>query len=173
MRLTTKGRMAVTAMVDLALRNDDTPVPLAALSVRHHISMSYLEQLFSGLRKHRLVRSTRGPGGGYTLARDGAQISIADIILAVEESPAAADAANAPLGISDGLEGSFWNDINSRILAMLATVSLGSIAGEQKQLGFTAVEPQRRRRAPAFAPLPSRLPARGPNSVFALASHPL
>jgi predicted transcriptional regulator len=68
MRLTTKGRFAVTAMIDLALRQNNGPVTLAAISQRQQISLSYLEQLFGKLRRHELVESTRGPGGGYTLA---------------------------------------------------------------------------------------------------------
>jgi len=83
MRLSTKSRFAVTAMIDLALRQQAGPVTLAAISQRQHISISYLEQLFSKMRQHGLVESTRGPGGGYTLNRDANHISVADIIYAV------------------------------------------------------------------------------------------
>src|SRR5258706_10706389 len=85
MRLTTKGRFAVTAMIDLALRQEQGPVTLAGISQRQHISLSYLEQLFGRLRRHALVDSTRGPGGGYTIARDLDKLSVADIITAVDE----------------------------------------------------------------------------------------
>ena len=85
MRLTTKGRFAVTAMIDLALRQNNGPVTLAAISQRQRISLSYLEQLFGKLRRHELVESTRGPGGGYTLARKAADITVADIIVSVDE----------------------------------------------------------------------------------------
>ncbi|MBP9651381.1 MAG: Rrf2 family transcriptional regulator, partial [Brachymonas sp.] len=85
MRLTTKGRFAVTAMIDLALRMQSGPVTLAAISQRQQISLSYLEQLFGKLRRNKLVESTRGPGGGYTLARKAADITIADIVLSVDE----------------------------------------------------------------------------------------
>ena len=85
MRLTTKGRFAVTAMVDLALNNGGGPVTLAQISERQKISLSYLEQLFGKLRRQQLVNSTRGPGGGYTLARKTDEVSVADIILAVDE----------------------------------------------------------------------------------------
>ncbi|MBI4742288.1 MAG: Fe-S cluster assembly transcriptional regulator IscR [Betaproteobacteria bacterium] len=85
MRLTTKGRFAVTAMIDLALRGDDGPVTLSGISERQKISLSYLEQLFGRLRRCRLVDSVRGPGGGYCLARPVEQISVADIIRAVDE----------------------------------------------------------------------------------------
>ena len=89
MRLTTKGRFAVTAMIDLALRQDNGSVTLAAISQRQQISQSYLEQLFGKLRRHELVESTRGPGGGYTLGRQAAERTVADIIVSVVE--------NAPL----------------------------------------------------------------------------
>ena len=85
MRLTTKGRFAVTAMIDLALRQNNGPVTLAAISQRQQISLSYLEQLFGKLRRHELVESTRGPGGGYTLARKAGDITVADIIVSVDE----------------------------------------------------------------------------------------
>jgi len=85
MRLTTKGRFAVTAMIDLALREHTGPVALAAISQRQQISLSYLEQLFGKLRRHELVESTRGPGGGYSLGRKAEDITVADIIVAVDE----------------------------------------------------------------------------------------
>lgn len=84
MRLTTKGRFAVTAMIDLALRQHEGPVTLAGISERQNISLSYLEQLFGKLRRHHLVTSVRGPGGGYCLARDMESIAVADVIRAVE-----------------------------------------------------------------------------------------
>src|SRR3954453_12577450 len=85
MRLTTKGRFAVTAMVDLAMRQTRGPVTLAAISERQHISLSYLEQLFGKLRRHKLVNSVRGPGGGYNLARTPQTVTVAEIIPAVHE----------------------------------------------------------------------------------------
>ena len=85
MRLTTKGRFAVTAMIDLGLRQTGGPVTLAAISQRQQISLSYLEQLFGKLRRNDLVESTRGPGGGYRLARTADETSIADIVHAVDE----------------------------------------------------------------------------------------
>ena len=84
MRLTTKGRFAVTAMIDLALRQHNGPVTLAGISQRQRISLSYLEQLFGKLRRHQLVESTRGPGGGYTLGRPAKDLTVADIIFAVD-----------------------------------------------------------------------------------------
>ena len=84
MRLSTKSRFAVTAMLDVALRDDRGPVSLAAISVRHQISLSYLEQLFSKLRQPGLVESTRGPGGGYSRSRNAEKITMADIVGAVD-----------------------------------------------------------------------------------------
>src|SRR2546429_9292361 len=85
MRLTTKGRFAVTAMVDLALRQNRGPVTLAAISERQHISLSYLEQLFGKLRRAKLVSSVRGPGGGYNLAQAAQAVTGASIVAAVDE----------------------------------------------------------------------------------------
>src|SRR5699024_7392888 len=86
MRLTTKGRYAVTAMLDLALHYQQGPIALADISRRQGISLSYLEQLFARLRKKGLVDSTRGPGGGYRLSREAREISMIDVISAVDES---------------------------------------------------------------------------------------
>ncbi len=85
MRLTTRGRFAVTAMIDLASRQQRGPVTLASISQRQTISLSYLEQLFGKLRRHGLVESTRGPGGGYVLGREARKVSIADVVYAVDE----------------------------------------------------------------------------------------
>ena len=86
MRLTTKGRYAVTAVLDLALHQDSGPVSLAAISERQCISLSYLEQLFAKLRRNNIVSSTRGPGGGYMLTNNVDEVSVSDIILAVDET---------------------------------------------------------------------------------------
>ena len=86
MKLTTKGRYAVTAMLDLALHGDQGPVSLADISARQEISLSYLEQLFSRLRRQKLVTSIRGPGGGYRLSRPAADVYIAEVVDAVSES---------------------------------------------------------------------------------------
>ena len=85
MRLTTKGRFAVTAMIDLALQQASGPVTLAGISQRQNISLSYLEQLFAKLRRQDLVDSTRGPGGGYQIVRSLTDVSVADVVLAVDE----------------------------------------------------------------------------------------
>ena len=135
MRLTTKGRFAVTAMVDLATRGGTAPVTLAGISERQKISLSYLEQLFGKLRRHGIVESVRGPGGGYYLARPGAQISIADIILAVDEPM---DATNCE-GKGDCQEGkpcsthALWYGLNEVLQAYLSGVNLQQLVDKHMQ----------------------------------------
>ncbi len=97
MKLSTKGRYAITAMMELALRDKEGPVTLADISVEQSISVSYLEQLFAQLRKHGLVTGLRGPGGGYCLRRPATDISIAEILQAVDEN--VASAAEPPLSL--------------------------------------------------------------------------
>lgn len=173
MRLTTKGRLAVTAMVDLALTDDSAPVSLSTLCIRHGISLSYLEQLFSGLRRHQLVRSTRGPGGGYRLARDGADISVADIIVAVDEATPRSGQRTWPGNVEKTgrqlrVDGSFWSDLNKKILELLSSVSLGSLAAEQRARGVVMTPPSTPRQ-PLTRRVPPKLVLTAPNSVFALA----
>ena len=118
MRLTTKGRVAVTAMLDLCMRQSRKPVTLAVISERQRISLSYLEQLFGKLRRHRLVDGGRGPGGGYRLAKDVAQISVADIIAAVDE-PIDATRYGGKENCQDGqksLTHDLWANLNDHIL---------------------------------------------------------
>ena len=130
MKLTTKGRYAVTAMLDLALHVNATPIKLTEVSQRQNISLSYLEQLFARLRKAELVKSTRGPGGGYTLARDAADISIADIILSVDEdvdTTLCKGSANC-LNQQQCLTHELWESLSSEIYVFLSSISLSSIA---------------------------------------------
>lgn len=127
MRLTTKGRFAVTAMVDLAMRGGKTPVTLAAISERQKISLSYLEQLFGKLRRNRIVESVRGPGGGYFLARPGSQISIAEIVVAVDEPLDATKCGGK--GDCQGdlhpcLTHDLWMGLNEKIYSYLEDISL-------------------------------------------------
>jgi Rrf2 family iron-sulfur cluster assembly transcriptional regulator len=134
MRLTTKGRFAVTAMVDLAMQHGSGPVTLAEISGRQKISLSYLEQLFGKLRRHRLVESVRGPGGGYNLARDMAKVSVADIILAVDE-PIDATQCGGKENCHDEqkcLTHDLWAALNDRIFSYLESVSLRDLVDNQK-----------------------------------------
>ena len=134
MRLTTKGRFAVTAMVDLAMRHGRGPVTLAQISGRQKISLSYLEQLFGKLRRHHLVDSVRGPGGGYCLARDMGEVSVADIILAVDE-PIDATQCGGKENCHDDqkcLTHDLWAALNERIFEYLGSVSLRHLVDNQK-----------------------------------------
>jgi Rrf2 family transcriptional regulator, iron-sulfur cluster assembly transcription factor len=134
MRLTTKGRFAVTAMVDLAMHHGSGPVTLAEISGRQRISLSYLEQLFGKLRRHRLVESVRGPGGGYNLARDMSKLSVADIILAVDE-PIDATQCGGKENCHDDqkcLTHDLWAALNERIFGYLESVTLRQLVDNQK-----------------------------------------
>ena len=134
MRLTTKGRFAVTAMIDLALQHGSGPVTLAEISGRRKISLSYLEQLFGKLRRHHLVESVRGPGGGYHLARDMGEVSVADIILAVDE-PIDATQCGGKENCDDDqkcLTHDLWAALNERIFDYLGAVSLRQLVDSQK-----------------------------------------
>ena len=129
MKLRTKGRYAVTAMLDLALHNGEEPVSLAEISERQDISLSYLEQLFAKLRKAGLVVSMRGPGGGYQLKGDPAHIAIADIISAVDEN---VDATRCG-GLGDCqdnkrcLTHDLWMDLSNQIRVFLSEITLADM----------------------------------------------
>lgn len=139
MRLTTKGRFAVTAMIDLALRQSSGPVALSAISQRQNISQSYLEQLFGKLRRHELVNSVRGPGGGYTLARLAREITVADIILAVDE-PIDATSCGGKESCNVGRTGNssrcmtheLWTTLNQKMVEYLDSVSLQDLVDKQR-----------------------------------------
>lgn len=134
MRLTTKGRFAVTAMIDLGLRQDKGPVTLAAISQRQKISLSYLEQLFGRLRRHELVESMRGPGGGYKLARGGKDITVADIIYAVDE-PIDATQCGGKQNCHDDqqcMTHELWASLNRHMVDFLDSVTLQDLVDEQR-----------------------------------------
>ncbi|MGY1488447.1 Fe-S cluster assembly transcriptional regulator IscR [Methylobacillus pratensis] len=142
MRLTTKGRFAVTAMLDLALNEEEKPVTLAGISERQGISLSYLEQLFSRLRRNGLVKSVRGPGGGYRLAKNHHDISVSDIITAVDELIDATQCG----GKENCHEGKpcmthdLWSSLNAKILEYLSGVALADLVASQregKEIRFT------------------------------------
>ena len=134
MRLTTKGRYAVTAMLDLALHKDQGPVSLADISQRQAISLSYLEQLFAKLRKNSLVSSVRGPGGGYELQRDSGLIFIAEIVDAVDESVDTTK-CNGKGDCQDGetcLTHYLWQDLSEQIHAFLESISLADLVAKRE-----------------------------------------
>ena len=148
MRLTTKGRFAVTAMLDLALHEaqelaaqvtpiqqgvGSKPVTLAGISERQHISLSYLEQLFSRLRKDGLVSSVRGPGGGYRLAKPASEISVSNIITAVDELIDATQCCGTENCHDEGrcMTHDLWTALNGKILEYLSGVSLAELVANQ------------------------------------------
>jgi Rrf2 family iron-sulfur cluster assembly transcriptional regulator len=134
MRLTTKGRFAVTAMVDLAMTQESQPVTLAAISQRQKISLSYLEQLFCKLRRRGLVASVRGPGGGYRLAQGMSQISVAAIILAVDESLDSTQCGGKENCRNDTkcLTHNLWAHLNLHIFDYLGAVTLKQLVDQQQ-----------------------------------------
>lgn len=135
MRLTTKGRFAVTAMIDLSLRQHTGPVTLAGISERQQISLSYLEQLFGKLRRRQLVSSVRGPGGGYCLAKPLEAISVADIIHAVDESLDATHCGGKGNCIEDQrpcMTHELWTSLNEKMLEYLDSVSLAQLVAQQQ-----------------------------------------
>lgn len=133
MRLTTKGRYAVTAMLDLAIHAGNGPISLAGISKRQEISLSYLEQLFARLRQNQLVTSVRGPGGGYRLAREADSIFVAEIVDAVNESIDATNCGgkgqcqNGEVCLTHHL----WQDLSSQIHDFLSGISLDSLVQRQ------------------------------------------
>jgi Rrf2 family iron-sulfur cluster assembly transcriptional regulator len=141
MKLTSKGRYAVTAMLDLALHAEQGPVTLAGISERQGISLSYLEQLFTRLRKNGLVASTRGPGGGYSLSRSAHSIPVADVVSAVDESVDATRCA----GRGDCQNGNrcltheLWVELSEQIYGFLSDITLGQLV-EQGQAKNAARE---------------------------------
>ena len=134
MRLTTKGRFAVTAMLDLALSDGKGPVTLAGISRRQSISLSYLEQLFGKLRRRSLVDSVRGPGGGYTLAKVPGQVSVADIIRAVDEPLDATQCGGKENCQEDQrcMTHELWATLNDKMYEYLSSVSLADLVAGQR-----------------------------------------
>ena len=129
MRLTTKGRYAVTAMLDLALRDGNGPISLADISERQGISLSYLEQLFTKLRRAGLVKSTRGPGGGYSLSVPAPELPVAKVITAVDEKVDTTRCGGLGNCHDDGqcLTHELWVDLSDQIYEFLNGISLGDL----------------------------------------------
>jgi len=150
MKLTTKGRFAVTAMIDLALRQDGGPVALAGISERQKISLSYLEQLFGKLRRRELVSSVRGPGGGYCLAKLSADISVADIIRAVDE-PLDATMCEGKANCDDEepcMTHKLWSTLTNRMLDYLSSVTLAELVEQQRsKIGSSELKRERELRS--------------------------
>lgn len=139
MKLSTKGRYAVMAMADLALHSKGKPVALADIAERQEISLSYLEQLFGKLRRGGLVRSVRGPGGGYLVARDIEDLRISDVIIAVDEPIKATRCAPGSPAGCHGAKGrcithDLWQELGNQIFMFLSSVSLADVVN-RKVLG--------------------------------------
>ena len=135
MRLTTKGRFAVTAMLDLALHDAQGPVTLAGISRRQRISLSYLEQLFGKLRRSSLVDSVRGPGGGYILARIPGEVSVADIVRAVDEPLDATQCEGRQDCREDQrcMTHALWASLNDKMFEYLNSVTLADLATRERR----------------------------------------
>ncbi|MGD8546501.1 MAG: Fe-S cluster assembly transcriptional regulator IscR [Thiohalophilus sp.] len=153
MRLTTKGRYAVTAMLDLALHFKDGPITLADISQRQGISLSYLEQLFSKLRKNGLVDSTRGPGGGYRLSRDAHEVAVADVITAVDEKVETTRCGGLSNCQDDQqcLTHELWTDLSQQIHDFLKGISLGQLV-ERQGVQEVAARQERQQQQVSFDP---------------------
>ncbi|MBL7087390.1 Rrf2 family transcriptional regulator [Acidovorax sp.] len=178
MRITTRGQLAVSAMTDLALRQKMRPVPLSTISTRQGISLSYLEQLFSALRRAGLVDSTRGPGGGYTLARRAEQVSVAEIILAVEnlKTDELQNLGPSQAAQVKSMTGELWTSFNSRVMEYLQSVTLQDLVTQALEQGAVVEEktPAARTKLPlAHKPRPLMARVNVPNSVFALGTVPI
>ncbi len=143
MKLSTKGRYAVMAMVDLAMHSDNKPISLADIADRQEISLSYLEQLFAKLRRGGLVRSVRGPGGGYLLAREDIETRISDIILAVDEPIRATRCTpGQPFGCrinkSRCMTHDLWEELGNQIYLYLSSVTVADVV-DKRILGTSGV----------------------------------
>ncbi|HEY5898328.1 MAG TPA: Fe-S cluster assembly transcriptional regulator IscR [Burkholderiales bacterium] len=153
MRLTTKGRFAVTAMVDLAMRQNRGPVTLAAISERQHISLSYLEQLFGKLRRAKLVSSVRGPGGGYNLAQGPQAITVAHIVTAVDE-PLDATQCGGKENCHDEqrcMTHDLWATLNEKMYDYLSSVTLADLVAHQSGKPVAVIKDFRREQERAAA----------------------
>jgi Rrf2 family iron-sulfur cluster assembly transcriptional regulator len=168
--MTSKGKLAVAAMIDLALTSCGEPVSLAGISFRQKISLSYLEQLFSKLRRNGLVRSIRGAGGGYVLARDSAAITLADIIAAVDDvTDSTPDDVQdfIPAGSARCDTTGLWHDVGVKMNELLDSISLRMLVEDQPTNGVS-VKNSPVRRGISHAPVVKPIRTDTPNSVFAL-----
>ena len=166
MRLSTKGRFAVTAMIDVALREKLGPVPLSDIAARQQISLSYLEQMFSKLRNEGLVTSTRGPGGGYTLGHRTDAITVADIICAVEDTQSKVNPQEtAP---AQDMAQDLWDSMNAKVLDFMQSVTLRSLVLEQMAKGVKIEQKPAPNRGVFKKPVQAPVRTNAPNSVFAL-----
>lgn len=173
--LTKKGRVAVAAMFELAISSESTPVPLAVVGERQQISLSYLEQLFGRLRRHELVQSTRGAGGGYVLAREADSITLADIIAAVDE-PGGLGGRSRDDGPAEGsnclpVTQELWDGANARLVEYFESISLQALVDDRIAKGLV-VKPVSVRRGISSRRVIKPIHVSKINWVFALADTP-
>lgn len=175
MRLSTKGRFAVNAMIDVALREKLGPVPLSDIAERQQISLSYLEQMFSKLRQQGLVESTRGPGGGYALGQRADSITVADIIGAVEDGGlhSVIDTARRADSVAQAAAGQdmtqdLWDNLNSRMVDYMKSITLRSLVLGQLAKGVRVEMKTSPNRGIFKKPKTEVARQSVPNSVFAL-----
>lgn len=177
MRLTTRGKLAVTAVTDLALRSHGRPIALPSISARQGISLSYLEDIFSALRRAGLVHSIRGPGGGYTLTRPPQELSVADIVIASEKYMGGADDKGTDTGTASApgeMTAELWASFHSRVMEYLQSITVADLLtqreasachGDHSAAVVVAPRASTTGRRAAKTQLPS---GDVPNSVFAL-----
>lgn len=166
MRLSSKGRFAVTAMIDVAMRGKFGPVPLNDIASRQHISLSYLEQLFSKLRLRGLVTSIRGPGGGYSLGGRIDGITVADILCAVEDGPSKTKQQDAS-SVQD-LTQDLWDAMSAKVLHLTQSVTLKSLVLDQLAMDVKIEQEPLPNRGVFKRPVQQSIRPNVPNSVFAL-----
>jgi Rrf2 family iron-sulfur cluster assembly transcriptional regulator len=166
MRLNTKGRCAVMALIDVALRGKSGPVPLVDIASRQRVSLSYLEQLFSKLRLRGLVTSVRGPGGGYSLGRRVDGITVADILCAVDDEPPNAK-PHHPSFVQD-ITQDLWDAMNAKLLRFTESITLGSLVVDQLATGSKIDQMPPSNKGVFKRPEQPCVRPNVPNSVFAL-----
>ena len=166
MRLGTRGRFAVTAMIDVALRDKYGAVSLSDIASRLHISLSYLEQLFSKLRLQGLVTSIRGPGGGYSLGERIDDITVADILCAVEDAPP--NAMQSGASPAQDMTQNLWDSVNAKVLNVMESVTLKSLVLDQLAKGVKIEQKPVPNRGVFAKPIQQSALPNVSNSVFAL-----
>lgn len=136
MHLSTRAQLAVNVLVDLALREECGPVPLHDLSCRHHVSLSHLEQIVAKLRRRRLIASTKGPGGGFTLGNRGDAVSVAEIVLAIDgDGTKRVRGKHKPVDLAADLAQGLWSALQSTVLTHLEAITVGSLAKKYRVRG--------------------------------------
>ncbi len=171
MRLTTKGRFAVTAMIDLALRQSSAPVTLAAISQRQQISLVLPRAAVRQAAPQPAGRVDPGPGGGYTLGRKADAITVADIIVSVDEPIDATGCGGKSNCLGDGmpcLTHDLWDQLNAKMVEFLSSITLQKLIDEQRAKGVVIESTPQIRRAISSAPVVKPIRVNAPNSVFAL-----